>query len=328
MAVINPSSNYKEIWLAGGCFWGTEAFMKHVPGVIHTEVGYANGNTENPTYEDVCRKNTGHAEAVYVRYNPYRINLESILEYFFEIIDPTLLNRQGHDIGTQYRTGIYYKNLPDREKIEGFIDKKQAQYHKKILTEVLFLENFYKAEEYHQEYLDKNPKGYCHIDMALINDLKKQSAAKVDRDKYYKADIGTLKKSLSKIQYEVTQNKGTEAPFQNEFWDNKGKGIYVDVVTGEPLFVSSDKFDSGCGWPSFTKPIEDAVVEYNEDRSHGMERTEVVSRAGKSHLGHVFEDGPTHKGGLRYCINSAALKFIPLEKMKESGYGEFVNLIE
>lgn len=325
--MINPNDRYAEIWLAGGCFWGTEAFMKHVPGVIRTEVGYANGNTENPSYEDVCRKNTGHAETVYVRYNPYKITLENVLDYFFRIIDPTLLNRQGHDMGTQYRTGIYFKNPADKGKIESFINKKQVQYSKKILTEVLPLRNFYKAEEYHQEYLDKNPGGYCHIDFSLINELKRQSAVKVDETKYSKDDHETLKKNLTEIQYRVTQNKGTEAPFQNEFWDSKNKGIYVDVVTGEPLFISSDKFDSGCGWPSFTKPIEDAVVMYNEDGSHGMERTEVVSRVGKSHLGHVFEDGPSDRGGLRYCINSAALKFIPLEKMKDSGYGEFVNLV-
>lgn len=326
--MINPTKKFSEIWLAGGCFWGTEAFLKNVPGVIHTEVGYANGKTENPTYEEVCRNNTGHAETVYVKYNPFRISLETLLGYFFRIIDPTLLNRQGHDIGTQYRTGIYYKNPLDKKVIDQYISIKQSEYPKKILTEVLPIDNFYKAEEYHQNYLEKNPKGYCHIDFSLINSLKQEAGRKVDKSKYSKPGNEELKQRLNTKQYEVTQNKATEAPYENEFWDNGKKGIYVDIVTGEPLFVSSDKFDSGCGWPSFTRPVDDEVIEYNEDKSHGMYRTEVTSRVGKSHLGHVFDDGPADQGGLRYCINSASLRFIPLEEMRDKGYGEFIAMVK
>ncbi len=325
--MINPIDRFSEIWLAGGCFWGVEAFIKNVPGVLHTEVGYANGRTENPSYEEVCRNNTGHAETVYIKYNPGRISLDTLLDYFFRIIDPTLLNRQGHDTGTQYRTGIYYKDPADRTVIESYIGRKQKEYSGKIVTEVLPLSNFYKAEEYHQAYLDKNPNGYCHVDLALISELKNAARARVDGSKYPKPHDGILKKELSREQYEVTQNKATEPPFENRFWDNKKKGIYVDVVTGEPLFASGDKFDSGCGWPSFTRPIDDEVVKYSEDKGR-MYRTEVTSRAGGSHLGHVFEDGPADKGGLRYCINSAALRFIPLEDMKDSGYGDFIPLVE
>lgn len=326
--MINPKNRFSEIWLAGGCFWGVEAFMKNVPGVVQTEVGYANGKTENPTYEEVCRNDTGHAETVYIKYNPHRVSLNSLLDYFFRIIDPTLLNRQGHDIGKQYRTGIYYKNLADKRIIEEYIRGKQNEFSRKILTEVLPLENFYKAEEYHQAYLDKNPNGYCHIDFELINSLKREAPVKVDPTTYKKADEAQLKQMLSREQYEVTQNKATEPAFANEFWDNHKKGIYVDIVTGEPLFVSTDKFDSGCGWPSFTRPIDDEAIEYYEDKSHGMFRTEVTSRVGKSHLGHIFEDGPVEEGGLRYCINSASLKFISLEEMKEKGYGEYIKMVK
>ncbi len=326
--MINPKNRFSEIWLAGGCFWGVEAFMKLVPGVVQTEVGYANGKTENPTYEEVCRNDTGHAETVYIKYNPHRLSLNRLLDYFFKIIDPTLLNRQGHDIGKQYRTGIYYKNLANKRIIEEYIRKKQDEFSRKILTEVLPLENFYKGEEYHQAYLDKNPNGYCHIDFELINSLKREAPVKVNPDIYTKAEEAQLKQMLSGEQYEVTQNKATEPAFANEFWDNHDKGIYVDIATGEPLFASTDKFDSGCGWPSFTRPIDDETIEYHEDKSYGMYRTEVTSRVGKSHLGHIFEDGPAEEGGLRYCINSASLKFIPLEDMKEKGYGEYIKLVK
>ena len=245
--MINPKSSFSEIWLAGGCFWGVESFLSKIPGVIHTEVGYANGNTENPTYEDVCQKETGHAEAVYIKYNPHKTSLEKLLGYFFKIIDPTLLNRQGNDMGAQYRTGIYYKDIADKKEIESCINKIQSSFTKKILTEVLPIGNFYKAEEYHQEYLEKNPKGYCHIDLSLLNTLKNEEQVKVDKSKYAKTDDETLKNTLTAEQYDVTQNSNTESPFQNSYWDNKEKGIYVDIVTGEPLFISNDKFDSGCG---------------------------------------------------------------------------------
>lgn len=169
--MINKENYLSEIWLAGGCFWGVEAFLSGIPGVVHTETGYANGKTENPTYEDVCRKDTGHAETVYVRYDPDQIPLKKLLEYFFKIIDPTSLNRQGNDVGIQYRTGIYYKEASDKEIIEECIRQLQNNLNRKIVTEVLPVQNFYKAEEYHQKYLEKNPNGYCHINLDLLRDI-------------------------------------------------------------------------------------------------------------------------------------------------------------
>lgn len=324
--MINPKLDYSEIWLAGGCFWGVQAFMAKIPGVISTEVGYVNGNTENPTYYDVCHKDTGHAEAVYIKYRPSKIDLAKLLTYFFKIINPTSLNRQGNDVGKQYRTGIYFNKIADKRIIDEFIKSQQANFDKKIVTEVLPLKNYFKAEEYHQDYLDKNPYGYCHIDMSLLNEIKRDST-NIIRENYKKPTQAELQQRLTPMQYNVTQKAHTEPPFQNEFWDNHQKGIYVDIATGEPLFISSDKFDSGCGWPSFTRPIEEDVIEYTEDNSFGMSRTEVKSRAGNSHLGHVFDDGPASEGGLRYCINSAALRFIPLERMEAEGYGEFIKRV-
>ena len=319
-------SKLKEIWLAGGCFWGVEAYIARIYGVYDTVSGYANGKTENPSYEDVCRKNTGHAETVYVKYDPRIVTLEEILYFYFKVIDPTILNRQGNDTGEQYRTGIYYKEPSDFEVIINVIAQEQKKYGKPILTEVLPLNNFYKAEDYHQDYLEKNPGGYCHID---FNALNEPFPVKVDAALYNKPDDNVLKKKLSEEQYNVTQKSFTERPFSNQYWDNHKKGIYVDIVTGEPLFVSSDKFDSGCGWPSFTKPIDPETLKYSEDKTYPNRiRTEVRSRAGDSHMGHVFEDGPVEKGGLRYCINSAAIKFIPENEMGKLGYGKFKHLVK
>ncbi|HRU42404.1 MAG TPA: peptide-methionine (R)-S-oxide reductase MsrB, partial [Candidatus Diapherotrites archaeon] len=175
------------------------------------------------------------------------------------------------------------------------------------------------------DYLKKNPGGYCHID---FSSLKAVSRPKVDPALYEKPSQEKIRESLSDIQYSVTQESATELPFRNEYWDNHKAGIYVDIVTGEPLFFSADKYDSGCGWPSFTRPIDRAVLKKREDKSHFMHRTEVRSRVGDSHLGHVFDDGPKDKGGLRYCINSASLRFIPVEKMKEEGYGDLISYVK
>jgi peptide methionine sulfoxide reductase msrA/msrB len=313
----------REIWLAGGCFWGVEEYFSRLDGVVETSVGYANGRTENPGYYDI--PNTGHAETVHVVYDNEKIGLNMILEHYFKIIDPTVRNRQGYDVGTQYRTGIYYSDEKDKEIIEQVIAKEQQKYKAPIVTEVSKLEHYYLAEEYHQDYLKKNPGGYCHIDFSGV---KAVSQPKVDPALYEKPGREEIKKALTDIQYSVTQQNGTELPFSNEYWDNHKAGIYVDIVTGEPLFLSGDKFDSGCGWPSFSKPIDPAVLTDKEDRSHFMNRTEVRSRVGDSHLGHVFEDGPKDKGGLRYCINSASLRFIPVEKMEEEGYGAFISHVK
>ena len=310
-----------DIWLAGGCFWGTEAYFARIYGVAETSVGYANGNTENPTYHDIPK--TGHAETVYIRYDAERVSLKTLLEYFFKIIDPTLMNRQGNDRGKQYRTGIYYSDKSDIPIIQEVISNEQTKYKKPIVTEVTELVHYYPAEEYHQKYLEKNPNGYCHVDFSSLSE--QQNSSQVS---YQKPTQEELKKSLTPLQYSVTQESDTEMPFDNEYWNDHRKGLYVDITTGEPLFVSSDKFDSGCGWPSFTKPIEEDVIKEKKDFSLLRMRTEVRSRAGDAHLGHVFKDGPKDRGGLRYCINSAALRFVPYEEMEKEGYGDIMDLVE
>lgn len=313
----------KEIYLAGGCFWGTEQYLQYIKGILATEVGYANGNTENPTYEEVCRKDTGHAEAVKVEYEDTVIGLPYILELYYDVINPVSVNRQGGDVGSQYRTGIYYIDEQDVPVIEGSISKLQENYKEKIAIERLPLNNYYKAEEYHQKYLDKNPGGYCHIGADKFEKAKKA----IDKDKKFeKKSLEKLKQDLTTEQFEVTQNSATEAPFKNEYFNEFSQGIYVDITTGEPLFMSADKFDSGCGWPSFSKPIDTAMINELKDTSFGRVRTEVRSSHGDAHLGHVFTDGPKESGGLRYCINSASLRFVPKEKMEEEGYGEYLGL--
>lgn len=318
------TTKLKEIWLAGGCFWGVEAYMARVYGVYDVTSGYANGYTENPTYEEVCTHKTGHSEAVHVKYDPNRVSLETLLEYYFRVIDPTVKNRQGNDIGPQYRTAIYYKDEEDKVIIENRIIKEQEKYSQKIVTEVELLKQYYLAEEYHQDYLEKNPNGYCHIDFGKLQSFNKPI---IDIKKYPKPDEQVLKERLTDLQFRVTQSNVTERPFSNEYWDYNEKGIYVDIVTGEPLFLSSDKYESGCGWPSFTKPITDEVLNYLKDTSHFMTRTEVRSRSGDSHLGHVFDDGPKELGGKRYCINSASLRFIPYNEMEKEGYGYLLNQV-
>ncbi|MCM3611877.1 peptide-methionine (R)-S-oxide reductase MsrB [Planococcus sp. MERTA32b] len=316
----------EDIWFAGGCFWGVEAYMARVYGVYDVTSGYANGSTENPTYKEVLYENTGHAETVHVRYDPERIDLESLVSQFFMIIDPTLLNQQGNDKGTQYRTGVYYENDEDRAVIDGVVAAEAERYDKPIVTEIEPLEHYYLAEEYHQDYLEKNPDGYCHIEFDSLED--QEIPALIDPAAYPKPSDEELKELLTEVQYNVTQNDATETAFSNEYWDNYEPGIYVDITTGEPLFSSADQYDSGTGWPSFTKPIDPAVVTEHSDTSGFFKRTEVRSRAGDSHLGHVFKDGPKDKGGLRYCLNSAALLFIPADEMEEEGYGYLSDLID
>ncbi len=315
---------YSEIYLAGGCYWGTEHFLRHIGGVKETQVGFANGNTENPTYEDVCKRGTGHAETVRVLYDNTLAPLEFILELYYKTIDPTSINRQGNDRGTQYRTGIYYTDEADLPVINKSVAELENRLGKPVAIEVAKLINFFPAEEYHQAYLNKNPGGYCHIDPELFELAKNARPA----SRFTKPDEAALKKLLTPLQYEVTQNAATERPFANEYFDKIEDGIYVDVTTGEPLFISVDKFESGCGWPSFSKPIERELLDEHTDKTHGMHRAEVRSKKGNSHLGHVFEDGPREKGGLRYCINSASLKFIPKNLMEKEGYGDWLHLFQ
>lgn len=326
LGIAKPMKSQAEIYFAGGCFWGTEHFLKQIRGVESTQVGYANSTVANPSYEQVCSGKTNAAETVKVVYDPEEVNLSLLLNLYFQTIDPTSLNRQGNDRGTQYRTGIYYINKADLPTINQAIQALATQYNKPIAVEVEPLTNFYPAEVYHQDYLDKNPGGYCHINPALFEMARKANAPKTAT--YQKPDDATLRKKLSAEQYAVTQKNATEPAFHNEFWNEHRPGIYVDITTGEPLFVSTDKFDSGCGWPSFSKPIQKELIAEKKDTTHGMIRIEVRSKTGDAHLGHVFTDGPKDKGGLRYCINSASLRFIPKEKMKEEGYGEYLLLIK
>lgn len=320
--MIKNSQNIKEIYLAGGCFWGVEAYMKRIYGVVNAVSGYANGKTENPKYEDVVYRNTGHAETVRVTYDADKINLSTLLKYYFKIIDPTTLNQQGNDRGSQYRTGVYFLNEEDKKIIDQELKELQKAYTNKIVVEFESLKNFFTAEDYHQDYLKKNPNGYCHIDLSKADEII------VDKNRYSKLTEQELREKLTTEQYNITQNANTEMSFSNEYWNFFEDGIYVDTTTGEPLFSSKDKYNSMCGWPSFTKPITPEVVTYHEDKSFNMVRTEVKSRAGEAHLGHVFEDGPKDKGGLRFCINSASIKFIPLSDMEVEGYGYLIPLVE
>ncbi|MDO4683842.1 MAG: bifunctional peptide-methionine (S)-S-oxide reductase MsrA/peptide-methionine (R)-S-oxide reductase MsrB [Lautropia sp.] len=332
--------NTQTIYLAGGCFWGLEAYFQRIPGVIDAVSGYANGKSEQrPSYEDVVYRNTGHAETVKVTYDADQLSLDDMLQYYFRVIDPTSLNKQGNDRGTQYRVGVYFTDPADQPKIQAALDAEQKKYSRPLVVENLPLAHFHDAEEYHQDYLIKNPNGYCHIDITKADEplpSKQGGAGKDDSAAakgfnlatYQKPSDEVLKKLLSTEQYRVTQQAGTERAFTHEYDHLFEPGLYVDVVSGEPLFSSKDKYDSGCGWPSFTKPIESAAVTEHDDNSYNMHRIEVRSRAADSHLGHVFPDGPRDKGGLRYCINGASLRFIPLDRMEAEGYGHLKAAVQ
>ncbi|MBR4015177.1 MAG: peptide-methionine (R)-S-oxide reductase MsrB [Anaerotignum sp.] len=321
----------ETIYLAGGCFWGTEHYMKTVAGVLSTRVGYALGKKEtgNPqlpetvTYEEVCN-HSGHAETVEVVFDADAISLHEILREYAYTIDPTSLGRQGMDFGIQYRTGIYSLTEAQRQTASDFLAELQQEYDRPIVVENLPLLQFIPAEEYHQDYLEKNPNGYCHIDFAAIA-RKKQRV--VDEKKYRKPSKAELQAALTPLQYAVTQQNATEPPLSSAYWNSKQAGIYVDITTGEPLFSSRDKFPSACGWPAFAKPIDPNTLREFDDLSFNMIRTEVRSRVGNAHLGHVFDDGPAELGGLRYCINGAALRFIPKENMEAEGYGAFLQFV-
>lgn len=324
---IMYSEKEEVIYFAGGCFWGTEHFFKQVRGVKSTDVGYANGVTPQPDYKQVSTGNTGYAEAVKVVYDPENVDLDLLIDLFFQTIDPTSLNKQGNDVGTQYRTGIYFSNDAQKELIDSKLQELGKRYNRPVVVEAQPLINYYTAEAYHQDYLDVNPGGYCHIPTALFELASKANPPKASSI-YQKPNDTVLREMLTPLQYQVTQNNATERPYDNEYDQETRQGIYVDITTGEPLFISSDKFQSGCGWPSFSKPIQGSLITEITDKTHGMVRTEVRSTTGDAHLGHVFEDGPKDKGGLRYCINSASLKFIPKEEMKRAGYEKYLPLLE
>lgn len=313
----------QTLYLAGGCFWGVEAYFRRINGVLSAVSGYANGRTAHPSYEDVCRSHSGHAETVRVDFNLALIDADRILQHYFRIIDPTTYHRQGNDVGSQYRTGIYYTDDALRPLIHHALIREARRHSVPLMVEVEPLQHFYPAEDYHQDYLGKNPSGYCHINLNQAAEPLPESAD----DNWQKPDDAALQAALSREQYRITQQNGTEPPFSHPYTQADEAGLYVDIVSGEALFSSADKFDSGCGWPSFSRPIHAGAVNELYDGSHHMQRIEVRSHTADSHLGHVFPDGPPEHGGLRYCINGNSLKFIPLSELEAAGYGEWLDKI-
>jgi peptide methionine sulfoxide reductase msrA/msrB len=308
----------KTIYLAGGCFWGMEKLMQSIPGVLDAVSGYANGTGgKDADYKTVCTGKTGFRETVRVTYDPGRVSLDQLLFAYFEVIDPTAVNRQGHDVGTQYQAGVYYDDAASRKTVERIFAIERARTPV-FAVEAGPLVNFFPAEEYHQDYLDKNPGGYCHIPFSKIAQL---SNGMIDAGRYAKPDDAAIRAALTPEQFDVTQRSATERPFSSEYYGSTARGLYVDVVTGEPLFTSDDMYHSSCGWPSFTRPVEPGVVVERADGSHGIRRVEARSRAGDSHLGHVFEGDPESPNGVRYCINGASLRFVPYDELDAQGYG-------
>lgn len=310
---------------AGGCFWCMVQPFDERPGIESVISGYTGGTVENPTYEQVCSNQTGHVEAVQIEFNPEIMPYERLVETFWQQIDPTDPDGQFHDRGESYRTAIFYHDEEQKEiaeKSKAALDA-SGRFSKPIAVQILPAKPFYPAEDKHQDYYKKNSFHY----KAYKKGSGREDFIK-DNWKPLKKDKAVLKEKLSPIQYHVTQENGTERPFENEYWNNEKEGLYVDLVTGEPLFSSADQFDAGCGWPSFSKPVDPYDVTEHEDRAFGMRRIEVRGRNSDSHLGHVFPDGPKESGGLRYCINSAALRFIPKSQLDKEGYGEYTYLFK
>ncbi len=315
-------ANHELATFAGGCFWCMVMPFDEYPGVNKVVSGYTGGWVTKPSYEQVCSGNTGHLEAIQITFNPNIISYQKLLDIFWRQIDPTDPGGQFCDKGDSYRTAIFYHSPAQKDKAEASKDALAAsgRFQKPIVTAILPAQEFWPAEEYHQSFYKKNPKHY--------NKYRQSSGRDEFIEKHWSFDVDdeALRQSLTDLQYHVTREDGTEPPFDNEYWNEKREGIYVDIISGEPLFISSDKYDSGSGWPSFTKPFQKDLLVEKLDTSRGRIRTEVRSKLSDSHLGHVFKDGPRERGGLRYCINSAALKFIPKEKLAEEGYGQYLQL--